>query len=84
MDVNKKVITRIVIVFVVLSILCSMIGLGLTGVGFTASILGVICSITGLLALLARSKVTGKTMLLCGGILLLIGFSFCSLFPTKF
>lgn len=79
---NKKLIRSQVIIFVLLAILSGVFGL--SGVGLAGFILGVTDLFAALLFLLFRKKTNGLTLLLCSGVLLLIGFSLCSAFPLSF
>ena len=71
------------ILFVVFGLLMSMFGLA--GVGAVGVVLGAFDLFIGLILLAVKPQRTAaQGMLLCGGILLLIGFSLCSAFPLDF
>jgi hypothetical protein len=71
------------IAFVAFGLLMSVFGLA--GVGAVGVLLGAFDLLIGLILLAFKSKRdTAQGMLLCGGILLLIGFSLCSAFPLNF
>ena len=79
----KTVIIINAIAFVLFGLLMS--GLGLSGVGAVAVLLGGFNLFVALIVAITANK--GKQLqayLLCGGVLLLIGFSLCSAFPLNF
>jgi MFS family permease len=83
MEKYKKMIIVNVVVFVLLGLLMSVFGIA--GVGAVGVIIGAANIFIGLLALLfGRKKVFIQGCLLCGAVLLLIGFSLCSAFPLNF
>jgi len=78
----KTVIIINAIAFVLFGLLMS--GLGLSGVGAVAVLLGGFNLFIALIVAITANK--GKQLqayLLCGGVLLLIGFSLCSMFPLN-
>jgi hypothetical protein len=78
----KTIILVNVIAFILLGLVMSVFGLA--GVGAVGVVLGGLDLFIGLLLLTARSKRdAAQAMLLCGGTLLLIGFSLCSIFPLN-
>ncbi len=82
MILNKKTIRNNTIAFVVLSILFGIVWL--PGVGLAALLLGAINLLAGFLSLAIKRKENGLTLLLCSGVLLLIGFSICSTIVVDF
>ena len=78
----KTVIIINAIAFVVFGLFMS--GLGLAGVGAVGVLLGGFNLFIALIVAITANK--GKQLqayLLCGGVLLLIGFSLCSIFPLN-
>jgi uncharacterized membrane protein HdeD (DUF308 family) len=82
MSKYKTVILVNGIVFIVLGLFMSVFGLA--GVGAVGVVVGAFDLLIGLVLLAFESKKdAAQGMLLCGGILLLIGFSLCSAFPLN-
>ena len=78
----KNVIVVNAIAFVVFGLLSSVFGM--TGVGAVAVLQGAFNLFISLIVALSGNR--GKQLqgyLLCGGVLLLMGFSLCSLFPLN-
>ena len=73
---TKKYIRNNIIAFAILSILLSIFGFA--GVGMAALLIAPVNLLAGVICLLMKQKTNGLTLLLCGGVLLLIGFSICS------
>jgi hypothetical protein len=80
---NKTLIRNNAIAFGILGILFGLM-IGTAGFGLAALLVGIVDLFTGLLMILIRQKNRGLTMLLCGGVLLLIGFSVCSTTQLNF
>ena len=76
---DKKMITGNLIALAVLGIL--LLVLGLAGIGLAALIVSLADLVLALIFLVAGNKRRGLTLLLCCGILLLVGFSICSAIP---
>ena len=76
---DKKMITGNLIALVVLGIL--LLVFGLAGIGLAALIVSLADLVLALIFLVAGNKRRGLTLLLCCGILLLVGFSICSAIP---
>jgi len=83
MKLNKTALKVNMLTFIILGLLSAFLGGG-TGIGAIAFVIGVINIFSGLLKLIVGGKDTALTLLLCGGILLLIGFSLCSAYPLNF
>ena len=78
----KTVFLANVVVFIALGALMSQ--LGFAGVGAVAVIQGSINLVCALIvAVPGEKKYLVQGYLICGGLLLLIGFSLCSAFPLK-
>ena len=73
---NKRIIRNNAIAFAILGVLMGI--QWLPGIGLAAILIGLVDLLAGLLMLAIRNKQNGLTMLLCAGVLLLIGFSVCS------
>jgi hypothetical protein len=81
MEKYKGVIIGNVIAFAGLGLLMSVFGLA--GVGAAGVVLGGLNLLIALLFGLGKNATQAKGCLLCGGILLLIGFSLCSAFTLN-
>ena len=79
---NKKFIRNNIIAFAVLGIVCGIMWLPM--VGLAALLLSGIDFLVGRGCLITGQKNNGLTLLLCSGILLLIGFSICSTVALDF
>ncbi len=79
---TKKYIRNNIIAFAILSLLLGM--LGFAGVGLAALLIAPINLLAGVICLLIKQKTNGLTLLVCGGVLLLIGFSICSTVTMDF
>ncbi len=76
---DKKMISGNLIALAVLGIL--LLVFGLAGIGLAALIVSLADLVLALIFLIAGNKRRGLTLLLCCGILLLVGFSICSAIP---
>lgn len=82
MEKYKTVIIVNIIAFGVFGLFMS--SFGLAGVGAAGVVIGVVDIVIALLTFVFSSKTNfAQGCLLCGGILLLIGFSLCSTFPLN-
>ena len=79
---DKKVIQWNAIFFGVLGLLSLVFGL--TGLGAMAIIFAAVNLFTSLIYFIVKRNDKGKTCLLIGGCLLLLGFALCSGFPLNF
>jgi hypothetical protein len=82
MEKYKTIIVTNVVIFIALGVLMS--AFGLAGVGAVGVILGGCNLLVALFSLIGGVKKNLlQGCLICGGILLLIGFSLCSAFPVR-
>ncbi|MGG9961676.1 hypothetical protein [Ferruginibacter sp. SUN106] len=83
MEKYKNVIIVNAIVFVVLGLLMATSGMILVGaLGVLQGSINLICAL--IVAVPGEKKHLVQGYLICGGVLLLIGFSLCSTFPLSF
>lgn len=78
MTINRTAVITNIILFVITGLPLAMLGGG-AGIGAAACITGVIDLVVAGILWLARNNKAAKDYLLLGGIVLLIGFSFCSI-----
>jgi hypothetical protein len=76
---DKKMITGNLIALAVLGIL--LLVFGFAGIGLAALLISVVDLIVALIYLIAGNRKRGLTLLVCCGVLLLVGFSICTAIP---
>ncbi len=78
----KNIISINIGIFIILGSLMGV--LGLAGVGAVGIVLGTINLLIGFIVMLIKPKRHfAPGYLICGGVLLLIGFSLCTAFPLR-
>ena len=81
MKINHPILVTNAIIFVMCSLFMGMFGW--VGVGAVGVIQGVLNLFGGLVEAMLQKRERAKYLLLCGGVLLLIGFTLCSAFTLR-
>jgi len=78
---NNTILYANAFALLIISILFS--AFGWAAIGLSALIVAIVDFLCGIIALIIGYHKSGQTFLICSGVLLLIGFSVCTLSPIR-
>jgi hypothetical protein len=82
MNLDKSIIRTHIILLLIILITGAVIAMPVFGA--LSLLIALIDLVVGFIHLILDNRSKAATFLLCGGLILLIGFSICSLFPLNF